>query len=247
MQSQKSNSIQIRKRLRVSIITLLICFRTICVLGQIPSADNMERGMKLIIIHKQYGDTISESELYHYRGIDYFLYPFKISGDTIFKYLDEHPITRTYIDSLSSWTLERSANLDSILDINGVTYTNKDLENNVIVLNFWATTCGPCIKELPELNKLVDSYQNENVLFFAPTLETGQFLDGFLSNREFKYKVVPNADKISNNFKIFMLPTHVVINQNGIVKFIQIGADTETIYGVLSTEIERHLFGEDSL
>jgi thiol-disulfide isomerase/thioredoxin len=207
----------------------------------------MERGMKLVIIHKQYGDTISESELYHYMGIKYLLYPFKISGDTIFKYLDEHPPSRTYIDSLASGTLERSANLENIQDINGVTYTNKDLENNVIVLNFWARWCGPCIEELPELNKLVDSYQAENVLFFAPTLETGQDLDGFLSNREFKYKVVPRADKIYNSLKVFGLPTHVVINQNGIVKFIQIGTDIETIYEVLSTEIEKQLFSEDSL
>lgn len=236
-------------KMRTLIITLIFCFISICVFGQVSSTTKNDRGKKLIIIHKQYGDTITESELYHYMGIKYSLYTFKISGDTVFKYLDEDPpkVTQAFIDSLSNGTLERSANLYQIKDINGDIYNKRDIDNHIIVLNFWATWCSPCIEELPELNKLVEYYQNKNVLFFAPTLENEQSLGAFLSNREFKYKVVPSANEISSSFNTYALPTHVIINQNGIVKFIKVGTDTETIFEVLSNEIEKHLLSENSL
>ena len=229
-------------RLSIS-ITILFCISSICASGQIPVSDHNEREYKLIIIHKQFGDTITESDLYQYMGMEFSLYTFKISGDTIFKYLDEDPelVSHASIDSLSNGTLGRPANLDSITDIDGNVYCKRELENNILVLNFWATWCSPCIAELPELNKLVDNYSDKDVLFFAPTLENGQILEAFLSNREFRYTIVPGATEITESIKTYALPTHVLIDQKGTVQFIQVGADSQTIYEVLSNEIDKFL------
>src|SRR5690606_5542268 len=45
----------------------------------------------------------------------------------------------------------------------------KNMRGNIVVLNFWGLGCGPCIAEMPELNKLVDKYRDRSdVKFLAP-------------------------------------------------------------------------------
>jgi thiol-disulfide isomerase/thioredoxin len=221
---------------------LFITSIALCLFCNYASGQN-DKEYKRVIIHKQFGDTITESELYNYMGFGASLYMFKISGDTIYTYLDEDPPETRYaaIDSISDGTLDRPANLDDIQDINGKTYTKDKLSNNVVVMNFWGTWCSPCIEEIPELNRLVESYANKEVLFFAPTIENGQRLDDFLSRIEFKYNIVPQAGELTDSFKTFAFPTHVVIDRQGIVKFVQVGTDPETIHEVLSSEIEKCL------
>lgn len=222
-------------------ISILLCSSV--AFGQTTPSDNDEVKYEVVFIHKQFGDTIPKNELYNYIQYGGSMYTFKISGDTIYKYFDEDPpeIRHTSIDSISNGIIERPANLDSIQDINGEIYTKRDLNNNVVVINFWATWCGPCLEEIPELNRLVENCADKGVLFFAPTLENGQRLDDFLSRIEFNYKIVPQAGEISGSFGTFALPTHIIIDKNGIVKFMQVGADTGTIYEILSEEIEKYL------
>ncbi|HEU4390063.1 MAG TPA: TlpA disulfide reductase family protein, partial [Blastocatellia bacterium] len=42
----------------------------------------------------------------------------------------------------------------SLKSLDGETVTSKSLEGNVVVLNFWATWCAPCLKEIPDLNQV---------------------------------------------------------------------------------------------
>jgi len=46
-----------------------------------------------------------------------------------------------------------------------------EAEAKTLVINLWATWCGPCQKEIPELNKLVGKYESEDILFVLVTFE----------------------------------------------------------------------------
>src|SRR5436853_6658072 len=58
----------------------------------------------------------------------------------------------------------------SFVDLSGNKIQKKDLLGKVIVINFWFTSCQPCINEMPLLNNLVAAYKDTNVVFIAPAL-----------------------------------------------------------------------------
>ncbi len=57
-------------------------------------------------------------------------------------------------------------------DENGTIVKLSALKGNVVVLVFWATTCGVCQKELPEISFLVDEYKNKPVKFYAVVINS---------------------------------------------------------------------------
>lgn len=113
-------------------------------------------------------------------------------------------------------------------DIHGNELSSESLRGKAIVLNFWSTSCAPCIKEIPELNKLTEKYDAENVKFIAPAVLTDRemLINQFLPQKTFLYDIViVNAD----DFVISSYPTHVIINQNHEVIEIITGYSEENI------------------
>lgn len=131
--------------------------------------------------------------------------------------------------------LESETKLNSLLnkpapafafkDINGKLYSLPDLKGKIVVLNFWYTQCGGCIMEMPDLNGLKQSYSDKNVVFLAITFDDSNKINAFLTKNKFDYTIIPNAKKVCTDYKLFGYPTSVVIDQNGIVKFVNCSID----------------------
>ncbi len=106
-------------------------------------------------------------------------------------------------------------------DIYGKEVSSQSLKGNVIVLNFWGTWCAPCIKEIPELNELVQKYKNHKVSFIAPAVNTDKdmLVDKFLTKHPFLYDIVIIE---GDNYSISTFPTHIIINQkNEVIDIIE--------------------------
>lgn len=104
-------------------------------------------------------------------------------------------------------------------DLQGKLYNSETTRNKIIVLKFWFIGCVKCVEEMPDLNKLVETYRNrEDILFISLALDKKEELLQFLKKRKFKYAVVANQrDYLSNNFDITGYPTHIIINKMGLV------------------------------
>jgi thiol-disulfide isomerase/thioredoxin len=72
------------------------------------------------------------------------------------------PVTAAYA--------KRAPNLE-LKDLNGHSQKLAALRGQVVVLNFWATWCGPCQEELPRLSKLAATYSGKNVHFVAVSID----------------------------------------------------------------------------
>jgi len=199
-----------------------------------------------IHIHKQTGNMYFDHQLNQEPNKwlkDIPKYIFKQTADTVFYYIDEIYNTSSINDRvkiIETQNLGKKVDIGILRDIEGNVIYPKMLENKVIVINIWGTWCPPCIKEIPELNRLTESYSGKDVVFIAPTARSDEEkVKSFIETRAFYYQIVPNGDELAAKFTMHY-PTNVVIDKNGIVRFVKVGYDS-SIFIVLSSEIDQYL------
>ncbi len=115
----------------------------------------------------------------------------------------------------------------SFTDLNGKTYTSENTKGKTIILKCWFISCKPCVAEFPQLNKLVEKYQNrEDVLFISLTFDSKKELRNFLIKKPFDYAVVPDQkDFMEKTLKVHTYPTHFIIDKQGIIQKVVNKAD----------------------
>ncbi len=118
-----------------------------------------------------------------------------------------------------------------------------DLRGKVVILNFWASWCGPCREEAPALQKTWERYQEQGVTVLGVAYtDTDSKARAFMDEYDITY---PNgADtgtRISDWYNIQGVPETFIIDQDGNIARFYISQVDEDI---LSTEIERLLRGE---
>lgn len=102
-------------------------------------------------------------------------------------------------------------------DIAGNQYNNVNTRGKIIVLKCWFIHCVACVKEFPELNKLVDNYKyRKDILFISLAFDDKQDLINFLKTHKFNYAVVPGQQEfMTDKLSINTFPTHIVIGKDG--------------------------------
>ncbi len=119
---------------------------------------------------------------------------------------------------LSNYQMEGKEIPDfNFTDLNGTKYTKATTKGKILILKCWFIHCVACVKEFPELNKLVDEYrQDTNIKFISLARDSKENLISFLKDRQFKYAVVPNSDNyVTHSLGIQEYPTHIFIDENG--------------------------------
>ena len=108
-------------------------------------------------------------------------------------------------------------------DMLGNTLQKKELTGKVIVINFWYTSCSPCISEMPLLNELVAAHKDTNVVFIAPALDDKERITKFLQKHSFNYQIVPEQEKFADKLKVEYFPAHIVADKKGIIRQVEVG------------------------
>jgi len=105
-------------------------------------------------------------------------------------------------------------------------YKLSDLKGNVVILNFWATWCGPCRMEIPDFNELYLKNKDEGLIILGiSTDDTKRGLSNFLKSYKVEYPILYGSNKQINNISseyggIRALPTSIIIGRNGEIKRI---------------------------
>ena len=114
-------------------------------------------------------------------------------------------------------------------------------KNKVVVIKFWFAACPPCIKEIPQLNKVFKTYEhNPDVVFLGPSLDDVATIQASQRKHPFYYNIIPKADNFANQYNVLGYPTHVVINKNGTVEAVFQGVNHQ-IDRLLTRAIESGL------
>lgn len=116
--------------------------------------------------------------------------------------------------------LDKPAPDFELKDMQGKQWSLKTLRGKIVVLNFWFTSCIPCIGEIPELNRLAKVYYTNDVVFLGLTFNNAEQVKLFLKNHSFDYVLLPNSHGVDEKYKISSWPTNIVIDKKGIIKKI---------------------------
>ena len=104
-------------------------------------------------------------------------------------------------------------------DLDGKTLSLADFRGEVLVLNFWATWCAPCIREMPELEALQAAYKDKGLKVLAVSQDRGSplLIEQFIKElglTEMHIFLDPKGE-LSSAFKLRGLPTTFLIDSNG--------------------------------
>ncbi len=102
----------------------------------------------------------------------------------------------------------------TLTDIKGEVHSLETLKDKIIVVDFWFINCGPCIKEIPDLNKLKSEYETEDIEWFAVTYDPKERVERFLDRMKFDYTIVPDSKHLTDRFDIRFYPTTLIIDEN---------------------------------
>ncbi len=100
-----------------------------------------------------------------------------------------------------------------------------EMTGNVVLINFWASWCGPCREEMPLLNALHKKYAPLGFTVLGVNVE--EQLDGargFLSNVPVDFPILlDNKNKVSKQYKVIAMPTTVVVDRDGNMRYLHEG------------------------
>ena len=92
------------------------------------------------------------------------------------------------------------------------------LEGKVVVVDFWATYCVPCLKEIPTFNRLHEQLADRGVVVLGVSMDEdggAPLVKSFLKQHPMKYRVALGSEKMTDLFHVNQLPTTVVFDRHG--------------------------------
>lgn len=126
--------------------------------------------------------------------------------------------------------------------VDGKTITLSQLRGKVVLLDFWATWCGPCRSAMPHLNDLYKTYRGRDLEVIGLSLDMGNMerVKRFSLNMGIEYTIVMADDKVVKNYGISPIPTTYLIDRQGYISSKWIGF-SQKLMSTISAETERLL------
>ena len=116
----------------------------------------------------------------------------------------------------------------SFPDINGQQQAVEQWRGKILVINFWATWCGPCLKEIPEFIQWQQAYQDQNVQFVGLAVDDQQSVADYLKTIHINYPILIAGDagsQLSHQLGnlINAVPFSLIVNAQGQIIHRQFG------------------------
>ncbi len=129
------------------------------------------------------------------------------------------------------------APLWSLSDLNGDLVSLEDLRGNVVLLDYWATWCGPCKTVMPAIQSLHEDYLDQPVKVYGINVWEQGDAAAFMEDNGFSYGLLLNGDEVAEDYLVSGIPTLYLIDRNGNIVLSEVGADPE-IGEILSAAID---------
>jgi peroxiredoxin len=125
---------------------------------------------------------------------------------------------------LVNCTLAESSNLEGkqapgweLEDASGSKVKLSDFEGKIVLLDFWATWCPPCVQEIPGFIKLHEKYKDKGVAVVGVSLDQGgwQAVKPFIEKHKVTYPIVLGNMEVAQAYEIQPIPTTFILDPSG--------------------------------
>lgn len=136
--------------------------------------------------------------------------------------------------------------LAAFVDMKGKPVDPEAFKNKVVLIDFWATWCIPCMQEMPYIQRLYDQYKNNPDVAFmivnSGARNTLSDAQGWSGNKKYAFPVYYNTDpEVGEKFKFTIIPATYIIDKKGNIQFGNIGFEGPEVETKLRLQLEQVL------
>jgi peroxiredoxin len=147
-------------------------------------------------------------------------------------------VTRYSVDPDQSPELGETAPDFEFENDEGHTASLSDFRGEVVLVNFWATWCGPCTIEMPFIQQVYDERSGKGVVVMLINLgDSASTVTSFLDQHDLSLPVLLNPNQeLVGSYNIEYIPTTFFLDEDGVIQHIEVGAfsSKEDIESILS-------------
>lgn len=134
------------------------------------------------------------------------------------------------------------------MGLDGSSVTNQSLKGKVVVMDFWATWCGPCKAASPTVQKIHNKFASKGVMVIGANVEgmggaeAKKLAMGYQKEHKYSYKFTYNNEQLFEKLGVSGIPLFLVIDKKGKISYVQTGYGP-TLGSELETAINKALKG----